>query len=237
MQKRNNVVFWKGPSVLTGDPIVGLLCGIKTPSHNEKTGPMVQAMILRDDIPPTEAVKFGGDAAICGDCPLRSGSNIGRACYVIWWLSPQNAWKAYKRGAYDWCSANVVAPSLKGKAVRVAAYGDPAAIPFEEWEALLEYVSDWTGYTHLWRSCDSRFKRLLMASVETTKQGEQARALGWRTFRSGREPVNGKLEVSCPASREMGHRTTCDRCQLCQGASLAAKSVVIQPHGQRTKWM
>ena len=63
-----NVVFWRGPSLLTGEPIMAV-AGQHT--INAKTGPMVQIWILRSDMTPIEAVKSGGDEAICGDCKLR----------------------------------------------------------------------------------------------------------------------------------------------------------------------
>jgi hypothetical protein len=40
------------------------------------------------------------------------------------------------------------------------------------------------------------------------------------------------LEFACPASDEMGHRTTCERCQLCRGTSSPARSVAIVVHGK-----
>ena len=60
---------------------------------------------------------------------------------------------------------------------------------------------------------------------------------GARTFRviaSVADMVKGK-EVLCPASEEAGKRTTCDRCKLCSGASIAAKSIAIVAHGASTK--
>ena len=50
------------------DDIVVLLSGLKTPSKNIKTGPMLQTIIIRSDIHPTEALKSGQDEKVCGDC-------------------------------------------------------------------------------------------------------------------------------------------------------------------------
>lgn len=61
-------------------------------------------------------------------------------------------------------------------------------------------------------------------------------ALGWRTFRTRlqTEPARPD-EIVCPASDEAGHRTTCEACNLCTGGARgAARSIVIQAHGQRT---
>jgi len=53
------------------DNIIVLLSGLKTPSKNVKTGPMLQTIIIRSDIHPTEALKTGQDEAVCGSCVHR----------------------------------------------------------------------------------------------------------------------------------------------------------------------
>lgn len=60
------------------------------------------------------------------------------------------------------------------------------------------------------------WQQLLMASVSTPDQAAAAHAAGWRTFRVDAEPAPG--EVVCPASKEAGQKTQCDRCALCSGA-------------------
>ncbi len=229
---RNSAVFYRGPSHLTGEPIIGVLTGLVQPSTNEKTGPMVQAYILPANEPPTEAVKSGRDAAICGDCRHRSGSNVGRSCYVIWWLGPENAWKgAYRLPVVQ--AASLVA----GKHVRLGAFGDPSAIPLRVWRGLLRRAAGWTGYTHFWKTCDPGFASLLMASVDTEAEKGEAHAMGWRTFRVRQldQALHGD-EVICPASHEAEHETTCVECQLCRGTNRPARSVAILAHGQRVKW-
>lgn len=229
---RNSAVFYRGVSALNGDPIIGVLTGLVLPSANEKTGPMVQAYILPANEPPTEAVKSGRDAAICGDCKHRSGSNIGRSCYVIWWLGPQNAWK----GAYR-LQAVETAALVAGKHVRLGAFGDPSAIPWRVWHNMLRRAAGWTGYTHFWRTTDPRFASILMASVDSEAEKAEASALGWRTFRVRQEHEElHDDEVICPASHEAGQRTTCLDCQLCRGVKRDARSVAILAHGQRMKW-
>ena len=60
-------IFYRGPSLLTGDPIVGVVTGLEGGSHNPKTGPMAQAWILREDLAPNDAVHENLDDAIgCG---------------------------------------------------------------------------------------------------------------------------------------------------------------------------
>lgn len=220
--------------MLTGEPIVAVATGFVTKSNNPKTGEMIQTWVLRSDRNPMAAVADGSDAAICGDCPLRSGTNIGRACYVTWWMGPSQVYKSM--GGYRDVDGAGAREAGRGQQIRVTAYGDPAAVPFDIWRAFLVDAAGWTGYTHQWRTCDPRFRDVVMASVETDAAMREAWAMGWRTFRIRTGDVQAG-EVICPASREGGKRTTCDRCNLCQGASNPAKSVAILPHGQRARWL
>ncbi len=149
--KPNGAVIWRGPSLLTGDPIFVVVTGLgHYASKNTKTGPMAQVWILREDIAPTEAVNTGGDDAICGDCRHRSGSNIGRSCYVIWWTAPMSVWKAYR----DQPVTKLRFEDVVGRPLRISAYGDPAAVPTDLWTSLVLFGGKWTGYTHQWRTCD-----------------------------------------------------------------------------------
>lgn len=89
------------------------------------------------------------------------------------------------------------------------------------------------GYTHSWLRCDPRFKSILMASVDSEREFFGAGFRGWRTSRvRGRDDaLIAGAEVACPASDELGHRTTCQACQLCRGTSSPARSVSIIAHG------
>lgn len=226
-------VAYRGPSRLDGAPIALI---ITLGSHNAKTGAMAQAWVLRADIDPQAAIADGRDRSICGDCVHRSGGAVGRSCYVITWLGPLQVYKQFRAERYPALSPDIAARLLKNEQLRVAAYGDPAAVPLEVWRTLLAPVAGWTGYTHQWRTCDQRFQRYLMASVESEGEVAIAQSLGWRTFRTrlATESVRAD-EIVCPASDEAGHRTTCLHCNLCTGrARNAARSIVIQAHGQRT---
>lgn len=228
------VVIFRGQSRLgRGGPIVVI---VTFASHNTKTGDIAQAWVLRADIAPNEAIRDGQDRAICGDCVHRSGSHLGRSCYVIIHLGPRNVYKAFLRGLYPDVTPEEAGRGLAGSAIRVAAYGDPAAAPFEVWRALLAYARP-IAYSHSWRVCDSRFSRFCMASVESEHEADQAHALGWRTFRTRLATEGVRVdEIICPASNEAGHRTTCSSCGLCSGqARGAARSIAIIAHGQRTR--
>lgn len=231
----NGAIVYRGPSLLTGAPIVVVLTGLRLPSGNVKTGPMVQAWILNADAAPTEAVASGLDNAICGDCRHRSGSNIGRSCYVIWWLGPQNVYRCLD--SYAHVEPATLTPVLCDKHVRFGAFGDPSAAPASLWIDLARMSGGWTGYTHHWRTCDPQLRLILMASVDSMDEQREAEYRGWRTFRV-RQATDaiGHAETICPASDEAGHLTTCHDCGLCSGLHRNAKSVAIIAHGQRVKW-
>lgn len=230
----NAAVFYRGPSLLDGAPIVGIVSGLDTDSHNAKTGAMLQTWILVDALAPAAAVISGDDRSVCGDCALRGDGPFGRACYVKVGWAPQGVWKVTRGAA-------AVAPAglARGREIRLGAYGDPAAIPFMVWSELLTDAAGWTGYTHQWRACVRRFQSLVMASVEDVGQARAAQHDGWRTFRArlAAEPLQPD-EIICPASAEAGHRTTCHDCQLCRGAASGpgVKSIAIIAHGGSAKW-
>jgi hypothetical protein len=226
-------VFYRGPSLLTGDPIVGVITGLDGESLNSKTGPMCQTWVLRADLPPMEAKRRNLDDAVCGDCKLRGRDGKDSGCYVPVWQAPHRVWSTIDRYAsVTWPELHAL---VEGRAVRLCAYGDPAAIATDVWREVLRTASTWVGYTHAWRSCDPRLKTLLMASVDTEDEYVSASLRGWRTFRIRRtadDPLVAGGEFACPASDEMGHRTTCQRCQLCRGTSSPARSVAIAAHGK-----
>lgn len=235
--KVNGFVFYKGPSMIDGAPIVAILTGLQNSSANAKTGGgLYQTWILREDVNPLEAVNTGDDVSICGDCKHRgtvvNGRNVGRSCYVRLDTAPNNIWKTYKRGRYPFLTMNLVRELIAAGKVRGGSYGDPAAVPYHVWGAMLDGFETGTAYTHQWR----RFPALAsfcMASVDTSAERLQAKMLGFRTFRvrGENEPVEA-YEVICPASKEADYKTTCDLCRACGGNNAKAKAdIVIAVHG------
>ncbi len=228
-------VLWEGTSRLQlGVQIVVVLT---LGSVNRKTGDMDQTWILLKDTHPLTAVRKGLDGAICGDCRHRGSSPKSRSCYVQVMFRPASVWRRYTRGDYPKAPPSVWSRAVKGRFVRFGAYGDPAAAPVGVWEALASACAGWTGYTHQWDTpAGAGLQGLLMASVDSLE--EQARAgHQWRTFRVAGEdaPEPGPHEITCPASAEAGHRTTCQACRLCTGMAEPAdtrRDIVIQPHGQ-----
>lgn len=229
-----NVVFYRGPSLLTGDPIVAIAV---YRSSNAKTGQVVQTYILRADMEPIAAVRSGADRAICGDCALRgNGHGKQRVCYVTYQWAPTNLFRALHRT--EEVTPADLAPQLAGLSVRLGAYGDPVAVPMAVWLELITHAENWTSYTHAWRQPEAQpYRAFTMASVDSPAQQREAVALGWRTFRVRlqSDPLDVD-EVTCPASDEGDHRATCQTCNLCRGLARPAKSVAIVVHGTHKQW-
>jgi hypothetical protein len=237
------VVLYVGPSLLTGTRIAVVATGLARKSKNPKTGGTVQVYIIdyrRNGKDPIATAKAGKDDSICGDCPHRGqGGKLG-SCYVNLIQGPLAVYKALKFGSYPKFSRRKHLHLFADRVVRLGAYGDPAAVPLNVWETILEVAASWTGYTHQWRTCDQALADILMASVETQAQAAQAQMMGWRTFRV-RLPDQPVLENEfvCPASEEGGRRMTCERCRACGGATSspqAASPVVIVHGSSRVPW-
>lgn len=237
----NGVVFYRGPSLIDGAPIIGVATGLRTGASNSKTGPMVQIYILREDVYPLHAVQTGDDYSICGNCALRgkiveqedgSTKNIGRTCYVTLMHGPRVVYQAYEDGRYPDVPLARMRKLVAGRMVRVGAYGDPAAIPVDVWQSILPGTSGHTGYTHQWRETPA-LSAFFMASVDSEAEREEAKALGFRTFRvkSDHSPkMTG--EGICPGSDEMGKAVQCITCMLCDGNRSGYRhDVVINVHG------
>ncbi len=219
-------LIWKGPG-FDGKPTGVYLTAVERPSTNTKTGDMVQAMILRTHVRPTDAVQRGDDRAICGDCPMRAG----QGCYVQVRRSVHAAWSATPREVVD-VDGVPLRPRPK---LRLGSYGDPAVVPVSFWRRVLRRFSGWTGYTHAWRTASRDYAGLVMASVETLEQRAAAKATGYRTFRIVSSPEDlAPGEILCPASKEAGHRTTCASCLLCNGSrgpDDTRKDIAVVAHG------
>lgn len=241
MSRRNGYVIYRGPSMLDGKPIVVIATGFADSSSNVKTGKMIQTWILREDIDPLEATHTGDDSSICGACPHRGvvvdGQNEGRSCYVKVWQAPLVIWKGYKRGIYPEMDFMDLGWLFSGKPVRLGAYGDPAAIPLNIID-VIGMAADFTaGYTHQWRDVDTGYAKWLMASADNASDRFMARAFGYRTFRvrAANESL-GKKEIACPASKEMGFKTTCSECKACGGTNAKANvDIAIYAHGEPVK--
>lgn len=230
--RRESIVVWRGKSALNGAQIQAI---VTFASRNAKTGDMAQLWILPRDVDPRTAQATGEDAAVCGDCPMRPVNRdkrleMGHAhgCYVTTYRAPLSTWKASrtKRASL----ARAVA-AVRGRKLRLGAYGDPAALPERVVRALCDVAVGWTGYTHS-PNAAPYLRGYVMASAETTLDAMRLQREGWRTFRQG---ATGSGEVTCPATT---HDVQCADCMLCDGSRVARgtaahdgrKSVAIGNH-------
>ena len=238
----NSLIVYEGPSEIDGKPIVVILTGLDQSSANGKTGDLVQSFIIRADVEPHDALKTGDDASVCGMCPhrplivkmLERAGITSTPCYVRVGESVLSVFRAYRRGSYARASSIAqVAAVLRGRKLRLGTYGDPAAAPVGLWDLLVSLAAGHVGYTHQWQSVgfDARaWSPLVMASVDSAAEADQARALGMRYFRVSIGVDRQPLEVTCPASAEGGRKAQCSDCMLCGGTSKAARSIVIADH-------
>ena len=239
-------VFYEGPSMLTGAPIVAIAT---MHSDNSKTGNMIQTWILVQDRDPLAANRSGADIAICGKCPAKgkprpvtdtSGLALERACYVDLVHGPLGIYTAWRAGRYPRVQGHAAIAAIgHGRKVRLGAYGDPAAVPAYVNQSLVSECEGHTAYSHQsgWDGPTGFDASIMMVSADSLSGAQVAWSHGARTFRviaDPRELVRGR-EVLCPASEEAGHRTQCIRCLLCAGAETRAKSVAIVVHGAGRK--
>lgn len=235
MAKPLGYIAYEGPSLIDGAPIVVIINKIEG-SDNVKTGAIVQSFIIRSDIAPTDALKTGDDASVCGECPHRPllAKQSGEApCYVNVGRSVRSVYEAYKRGRYSVANLETLALALAGKALRIGTYGDPAAAPVAIWQRLTRYVSARAGYTHQWQAAGfdhAAWAPLLMASADSADEAALANLYGMRVFRVSIGVDRQPGEVICPASKEGGRKATCQSCMLCGGTTRQARDVVIADH-------
>jgi hypothetical protein len=240
MTKPRGHVIYAGPSLLDGKPIVAVAI---TKSKNSKTANMVQTYIIRSDIDPRDASRLGEDYSICGTCPHRgqaapdktAGLATGRTCYVVIGQGPVIVFKSLQRQIYPSAVGHAAIAALgKGRMVRLGTYGDPAAVPAYVWESLISEADGHTAYSHQAKTQGAAFDpKLYMRSADNLSEAAFAWRDGQRTFRivAHQSEVMPGREILCPASEEAGKRTTCERCGLCAGATIAAKSIAIVAHG------
>lgn len=227
--KPRGLVLYVGPSMLEPGATIAVIATLET--SNVKTGEMVQVWIIRIDVNPVEATKTGDDSAICGSCPHRHFN--GGACYVNVGQAPNAVYKAFIAGKYPTYDAESHEHLLRDRRIRLGAYGDPAAAPYEVMHYLANVGTGHTGYTHQARhpNFDSRFIDICMVSADSPKQAQQWHERGARTFRVAMEgDAMFDNEIECLSD---SHGKQCIECGLCDGAKRTDESIVITVHGSR----
>jgi hypothetical protein len=226
-------VIHRGPSQLDGQPIVVVAIWS---SKNRKTGDMLQTYIMRSDIDPLTANKYGEDYSICGNCALRGTPTLDptkkqaedRPCYVVLGQGPTVVWNGLQRGIYpDYTNRQQRRALGRGRMVRIGTYGDGAAAPRFVWDDLLFEAEGHNAYSH-----NGGDPRIYMQSADTLPQAQAAWSSGFRTFRVVHDTSHLQPnEILCPSSRGV----QCVDCRLCGGSQVKAKSIAIVVHGNGAK--
>jgi hypothetical protein len=202
---------------------------------NRKTGAMVQNYFIPTEwIESNEPIENLSDKAICFNCDHnRENKND---CYVpkgLGLLGLIGKVKSLRRMGSEkipYLTAEIETKLLKkldNKPLRFGSYGEPVLLGEDLVQKISEKVDFWTGYTHEWHK-NPWAKKYFMASVENDLIDKAAKNMGWRTFYAG-DPVASE-NVTCPASKEAGRKSTCENCRLCMGTTSKAKSVKIKIH-------
>lgn len=227
-------IIFRGPSQIDGAPIVVVAIWSST---NRKTGDMLQTYILRSDIDPLTANKYGEDFSICGNCALRGTPTLDpdkkqaeeRACYVVLGQGPTVVWNGLQRGIYpDYTNRQQRRELGRGRMVRIGTYGDGAAAPRYVWDDLLFESEGHNAYSH-----NGGDPWVYMQSVDTLDAARSAWSSGFRTFRLVKDVADivRSEEILCPSSRGV----QCVDCRLCGGTQVKAKSIAIVVHGNGAK--
>jgi hypothetical protein len=216
--RRPHGILWEGRSLLDDGPIVAIVTSGTT---NEKTGPMSQVWILRQDVAPHVAKRNGDDFSVCGHCPMHAG------CYVRTFQAPRNVWESYRAGSYR----AVPIEAFERFAIRWGAYGDPALLPPSLVLAANAKGRGWTGYTHQHQHAWAQWcKGVFMASCESPAQERKLRALGWGTFRVGKRDGSDQGRAELCAHEATG--VTCIECRACDGGP---RAIFVSAHGALAK--
>ena len=211
-------------------------------STNSKTGDGVQIWILPFTWVTEGKSAMENDEDSCLDCPHSKRGT--KKCYVRKGMAEMglkskvnSLHNMFLKGKLEVLPIGELVfheiTRIRGKFVRFGAYGEPVMIGEANVRVIADASSSFTGYTHQWRNPSYKWaNKYFMASVETEPLMNVAHRMGWRTFRvmdKSQSPIKG-TEISCPASKEMGSVTTCNKCGLCKGTTSKGKSIAIILH-------
>lgn len=236
MKKPLGLILYDGPSLINGKRIIMIATGFKRKSRNKKTGNMIQSWILCADKPPMDANRCGDDIAVCSTCKHRHF----RSCYVNLAHGPHHVYEAWKKGSYT--TMNPDDPAIKDlfleRYLRVGSYGEPTAIPASIWKSLTKHSKGWCGYSHRWKTCSTDYRKFCMASCDTEEEVLDALCRNWRPFyvRQEGDHLLPRFFV-CPASKEAGRKTNCNKCGGCKGGTASSRGTfpTIIAHGPSWK--
>lgn len=214
----------------------GVIVNFQFVTSNEKTGSLIQNYLIPQEwIESIEKITKLSDKAVCFDCP--HGQSEEKTCYVrkgqsaMGLASKVRSMRKIGLDNIPEFSPEIEADllnAIEGRGVRFGSYGEPILLGENLISKITKRAKFWTGYTHQWHK-NNWAKNYFMASVESSIVSNVAQKMGFRTFFVG-QANDPKNYVTCPASKEAGKITTCDKCKLCMGTQSKAKSVTILPH-------
>ena len=170
---------------------------------------------------------FALDQSNCLDCPFSMGNGNG-GCYThkfnqyVGFLSMLRSIDKNLLTPLDETKYRQVLDMSKDTYVRFGTYGEPSLLPSYMVESMSLLSSSWTGYTHQWQKPFAKeYGKYFMASTHNEEESKQATDVGYRSFIATENHVysflSAKDAVGCPASKEMGYKSSCDKCGLCSG--------------------
>lgn len=185
---------------------------------------------------------FALDSSCCLDCPFSGNQrakdkSLTQGCYThkfmqyAGFLSMLRRIEPSKLTPFDEDKRRSILRLCEASYVRFGTYGEPSLMDATLVSQMARVAKVWTGYTHQWsKSWAKEYSSWFMASVHTESEVDLAGQLDYRSFLSKDkdDPVSG---VVCPASKEAGYKSTCDKCGLCSGTmGKGKKNVTINLH-------
>jgi hypothetical protein len=184
-------------------------------------------------------------ARLRGDLTL----NVERPCYVRLEQAPSGIFKAYQAGRYELATTPEAVELVRGRALRIGAYGDSAALPVGVVRPLADVASAALNYTHAAGYAPGRADRLgsfTMASADSIEQAQRYQQRGLRTFRVSPvfELVAGVRrvldiqpgEAQCP--KTIDKAIQCIDCGLCDGLRRGLRGNIVAPaHGKGAAYL
>jgi hypothetical protein len=171
--------------------------------------------------------------SVCFDCPFRAYLK----CYTHKYQQYSGFVSMLKSIAREFQNVQEI-PSVHlleskivemsaGRYIRFGTYGEPTLVPLDLVSDMVKASKSHTGYTHQWAKKPD-YSVYFMASTHSEIQSNQAKNLGFRSFIATDKPLVGA--VVCPASKEAGFKSTCEKCGLCSGARKGTKNIQILEH-------
>lgn len=171
----------------------------------------------------------------CFDCPFRGYLK----CYTHKYEQYSGFLSSLRSIAEEFAqkpfyTLDEIIPSIlkmsNGRYIRFGTYGEPSVLPVGLVAGMTAIASQWTGYTHQWRK-KPEFSPYFMASVHNMAEMLRAEMAGYRSFIASKTGLDKDIAIQCPASKEAGYKSTCEKCGLCSGSEgKGRKSVQILEH-------